>query len=597
MVVSREATGSGRALWNFARRTGGGLLAAVLLLLALLASRPGPDFGRYMHWAAAFLTADISHLASATMSPLGLPVTTWSHGPGAVFALGGRWLTPIVPAEPAAQVIGWLCAIAFWGLLAAAVRRATRGNPAALSLALAVAFVATHAGYYSLAHATESLTLPAVALLACQAIQRRRFSRLDVMFTGFAIATLLIMRSYFALYAIPVLFRLAHDLVRTKPWRFSAQAIVLVSLPITLAALQVGFVQRWTTGSPLASPYAFGDANFRSLDFASPELGAVLLHPWHGLLVYHPWYAAGFVLVLVQGAASRSHRARWFFRTSALAIALNLYVQSAWVMWWMGRGTFGMRGLAPAAVPIAIAFADFLGQRQRRVDGPLVLTLAAALLSSVWSFLLLLRGDSDLFDYASLVELQRQTVSSLFSWIDAGAFAVAFGTLVLVSVRARATASDWLMAVCGGAIGGCAVSWLWAASRPAVSFEGGAMISAGALLVALIGAAAVLVDSMAPHRSTLGLDLGRRWHILVASGIAALFLLVTAQFVPLAISAEHLAASGGLPRDGFRYSNTFQVEEIARGYAEYSQVTGFTDKKSAFAAFLRGNMASRLPAP
>ena len=104
------------------------------------------------------------------------------------------------------------------------------------------------------------------------------------------------------------------------------------------------------TGSLLGSPYSFGDGAFRSLDFARPELAAVLLHPWHGLLTHHPLYAVGFAALIVLIVRVRSLPERLFWLSCAIVIVLHVYSQAAWYVWWLGKQTFGMRGLGVSAV-------------------------------------------------------------------------------------------------------------------------------------------------------------------------------------------------------------------------------------------------------
>ena len=45
-------------------------------------------------------------------------------------------------------------------------------------------------------------------------------------------------------------------------------------------------------------PYVYGGAGFTSVDLWHPELRAVLVHPWHGLLSYHPLYGVAFAAVV-----------------------------------------------------------------------------------------------------------------------------------------------------------------------------------------------------------------------------------------------------------------------------------------------------------
>ncbi len=73
-------------------------------------------------------------------------------------------------------------------------------------------------------------------------------------------------------------------------------------------------------GQPLQSPYAFGDADFRSFDSSCPHLMSVLLDTFHGLFPSHPYVVIGVgCLGALAGKAYASG-------SYAIAVAWGLYV-------------------------------------------------------------------------------------------------------------------------------------------------------------------------------------------------------------------------------------------------------------------------------
>jgi hypothetical protein len=408
-------------------------LAAALTIL--LGSTPGADFGGYVDWAQVFFHGDITLLRSATASPMGVPLSIWSHGPGLLAGTLHFALPTLLTAQTALYLAGWLSALLFWWLACDLILRASRHDVWLSGFGLVLLFVATHAGYYTRSHASESLCFGPLAVLTWLALRRRRLTAEDWIYLGVSVGLLLTLRSYLAVYALPAIVRGLLDIGIRRPRRLFAAA-AFASTPALLGVACVGMVNRWMTGNALRSPYSFGEAGFRSLDWWSPEVWAVIAHPWHGLVSYHPIYLvavpAGAWLLLQRHDAGR----RPVLLAFGVAMIANLYIVAAWFVWWMGTGTFGMRGLAPTALPAALAIVWLVRRSMHAPWAPLI--GAAAVASSAWSFLLVRSGETNLTSYHQLMAHQE--------WSAGGLGSTLVGAIVLGGLAAlrRSSTPRWL---------------------------------------------------------------------------------------------------------------------------------------------------------
>ena len=257
-------------------------------------------------------------------------------------------------------------------------------------------FVGTHLGFYSFSYSTEGFASAFVAAAWAIALSRPQPGVLASAAIGAFAGLLLLVRPYLVLYALPPLWLVVVGLpvARQRLDRRAFVRAVVAAVPVVLAVVESAVVNRWMTGSPFHSPYVYGDFGYQSVDLLHPQIGAVLAHPWRGLLVYHPLYGIAFIALLI--AVWRDGRWRMLWASTAGVVLLHLWVQSAWHIWWLG-GSFGMRGLAPAALPLMVALIAALA---RGIEGSGRITMwlmRASLIACAWSFLLLRHADEDNF--------------------------------------------------------------------------------------------------------------------------------------------------------------------------------------------------------
>jgi hypothetical protein len=363
----------------------------------------------YLEWAQAFgrLDTKVFLATGHTLSPMGVPLTQWSHGPGlmlSVFAaISGQFIQP----DAAALWIGRGLLVIFWWAMFTLLRQAAYMDVQWTVYGVLVGILGTHLGFYSRSFSSETLSQTFLAVMAVWVLLRKRWRILDTLVVGCLASFLVITRLQLAIYAVPLFGVMYYHIWKAKGEQSPWMTVLLVAMPLIplfTGLAQVGLANRWMTGNFLRSPYSFGAGTFRSLDFAHPELAAVLFHPWHGLLSYHPLYLLGFIALVLLIFQSRSRVERLFYIGYVFVIVAHVYLQAAWYAWWLGSLTFGMRGLSIAAVVLVPATVRFMREREgREKSNTLFGTLVLA--ACLWSLPLLLanlRSETEFTTYSDL---------------------------------------------------------------------------------------------------------------------------------------------------------------------------------------------------
>jgi hypothetical protein len=550
------------------------VLLCILFALAVAAPSGGADLGHYLDWASASLTGDIFELQGGILSPLGVPTSQWSPGPGLVFALGKVVLDGLVDVRGGALVIGALASLVFLGAMLLLLVRAASGEGRLVLLGAGAAFLGTHAGYCVQFHSSESLGCAAAALLGVLVTAAPRPLLREGLEWGTVSALLVLLRPQYFVYVAPVLGFGVFRALRAPRGRAGALALFLA--PLLVVGLVNAFSNRWMTGSLLHSPLVFGDPGFRSFAWTRPEILAVLANPYHGLLVYHPLYALGGLAVTVAFVRSRSASERLVWAAVFVGVLAHLYVQSSWYVWWLGTLTFGMRGMSIAGVFLLPALVRALAGVR-----PALQAAWGALISalSVWSFLLLLRRETAFHDFRTILGAQREALG----WLDAlmlstallGALFLAFCLRNEVFRGSNGWASR-ILTLEGLGLGGLAVSYLFSRALRRIEQRG---------LEVLRFEALVLVLALGIASLTL---LVRRRAALGGSALVALTILTASSvlFVHLAVRTEQRIARGTPPPRLFRAVSPVHLGQVREAYLEYLEIPGFKEEKAALQGFL-----------
>jgi hypothetical protein len=338
------------------------------------------------------------------------------------------------------------------------------------------------------------------------------------------------------------------------------------AVPVVLAAIELSMVNRWMTGSPFRSPYVYGDTAYQSVDLLHPQFSAVLVHPWRGLLVYHPLYGIAFVAVLIVWWRNRHWRGLW--GSTVCAVLLHLWVQSAWHIWWLG-GSFGMRGLAPAALPMMVALVATIARSLEGSPREALWWLRVSLVACAWSFVLLLHADGD---------------NLHFTWSE-----LAAARMPAAAAAVAIPGAVWALLTV------CRVRW----NTPPVSTEAGwsglllLAAAAGYLVVRTEGrlSTTLLLIAAASAAGIISFErLFAGWHALLLNAAyvaaVALFAAQAMIFTRLADRTERYLASGSPPPRQFRSVGTVSLDDLRQSYREYITIPGFEDRKEKLLRYL-----------
>jgi hypothetical protein len=568
----------------------GAAVAAVLAAILLVASpSQGPDFGFYLDWSNAALSGDVFRLRGDVASPLGVPLTQWSAGTGLLFALGQLFLGPLAELRDGALAVGSISALVFWGSLLVLLLRAT-SEPALVLFGLGAAFLGTHAGFYSLNHASESLAFGAGTLMVALLTARRSWSLASDAWMGGAAALLVLVRAQHVLYALPALLLSAARSWREPRGIGAARRAVgfgLLLLPSALIVAQTAIVHRWMTGSLLRSPYSFGGEGFTSLDWREPELLAVLANPYHGLLPYHPLYGLGLVALAacIARAPSRDERAVW--AAGFVAVVSHTYLQAAWHVWWLGTLTFGMRGLSLSAIVLVPALVRAVG-RARPGSAWRALWLLTSTFASLWSFLLLSQKYSHFYVWRDLLAAQARAAQSLLEPSAAAPLLSGIALVGLVAAVCRAGALHRSALGPAALLAGLSVGYLLSRAlrrwtRRGALEELRVEVLVLALLILLCALVALEMWRLRTRRIAAAIEGGAGW-AAIASLVASVGL-----FASLAVKTERRIAARIPPPREFRAVSSVVLDQVREAYYEYGPIPGFDAKKDGLLRYLRAN--------
>lgn len=378
-----------------------------LFAFAALVSRKGPDYAHYYDWSRAAATGDIFSLRGEQISPSGAPMSQWSHGPGFLLGFSTICTFGAVSEGASARISVGAAFLCIW-LSLFGIAQKIAGSAREAVLYCSVAFLATHAGFYSLLLSSELFSLAALAALVYFIILTNERGLWRFAGGGAAAGILITTRPQLFLYAF-----VGFAILLFQYWRSPGRGrftfpigAALLCTPIAICAWQVAATREWMTGSALKSPYLFGDESFKGVDLTNPKLMETLFHPWHGLLLYHPIYIIAFGLLVI-AAWRAAGAARAFLCAAAAALLVHLYHQASWYCWWLGLGSFGGRGMAAASIVLF----PFLVRPRAGVIYKSIVGFCC-----VWSGALLWQGNSNYFTYGEFMKNWFLIFYDLYGW-------------------------------------------------------------------------------------------------------------------------------------------------------------------------------------
>ena len=569
LPVQQRLSNSGKAL----------VLAAFAIAAVFLweTHREGPDFGHYFEWAQAARSQDIFELHADVLSRGGVPFNLAAAAPGMLFATTYQAARRWMEFRTAAYFTGWAAAMLFWVCAFAALRAIGRGSLALAAFGAGALFVGTHAGFYSFTYSSEVFASAFIAATWAIALCGRR-GFLESAAVGAVAGLLLLVRPYLVLYALAPLWLVivgppdvGSGFSRIAEWRRLDRGTVIrlfaAAVPLVLAVIEVAVVNRWMTGSWFRPPYVYGGFGFQSMDLLHPQIGVVLAHPWRGLLVYHPLYGIAFLALLI--GAWRSGPWRLLWAATVGVVLIHLWVQSAWHIWWLG-GSFGMRGLAPAALPLVLALVALQAQDIGRPWRPAIWWVRVSLVACAWSFLLMLRVAED-NPYLTWSELMAGRAPA----------AVATGVLAALWVVVELCRARWNAPGERAEIAGTGLLLLGASTGYLISrTHGPPSTTLFLLFIAAVAAVCVFFAERLPGWN------GAVALRVVCAAAVVLFAAQTMTFARLSARTERYLSSGAPPPRQFRSVGAVPLDDLRQNYVEYTNIPGFADRKRKLREYL-----------
>jgi hypothetical protein len=520
---------------------------------------------------------------------MGVPLSQWSHGTGLLFAAGTLALVGSVPIEASAIIVGWLATLVFWWAMLKLLLYAAKNDPLLAFFGAGATFLGTHAGFYSHAIATETMTYALSAVLALLVIKPpQKWRARDIFLAGTAAGLLIAIRSLLVIYALPALAVTGLHINRAGKNKSATQKALsfsLLLLPVAVALLQIALTNRWMTGSFAHSPYAFGSESFHSFDWTRPLFLTVVSHPWHGWLSYHPLYAIGFAALIVLFTWEPTRAARLAYVTIGVVVLTNLYVQAAWYSWWLGAA-FGLRGMSVTAVVLMPLLIRVISASRDRSPIASRIWIMLAIGACLWSYLLLLRGKSSFYTYEDLLLAQRLALPPLLDSLmllslgTAAAITISFVYGILSSRQQASTGLfvRWAAILLGTLVDSYLLSRLF--QYPFAHILGFSMLAIA------IAAAAYVVQRGSQRGTWKGMHLGGWVASVAAWGMIGIYAIMLILFANLALRTEQHIARNTPPSRTFAYTSSIALEEVRYTYLEYQHVPGFDDRKAALREFL-----------
>src|SRR3989475_10073813 len=233
-------------------------VAAVIAVATIGRAHIGADFFDYLEWTKAFLTADVTQISSAVVSPEGYPLTQYHPGTGALFALP-KLVAPGRPGPVQASLAAGAATLVLWTCIAALIARAAGGRADIVLLGIPLLFIATHAGYQSTAIASELLSLALMAvLLVTMNLGSEETAPFSILVFGCAAGLLIGVRANLAPYVAAGALVYFRRILRAPVTRArKGYLVVLVIVPVAAGCAPGLAGRHWVAGSWAGSTLFF----------------------------------------------------------------------------------------------------------------------------------------------------------------------------------------------------------------------------------------------------------------------------------------------------------------------------------------------------
>jgi len=547
-----------------------------------MAASGGADFGKYLDWCRVFVKGDISTLARGTLTPMKVPLSQWSFGSGLIFSVGSYFFKSHTAG---ALSVGWVFNAVFWWAFIGILSYVAKQKTDLVLLGICIAFLGSPLGFYSSVYSSESLSYACLAVMGYWVLTKEHLSVIDCFLVGCLASLLIMIRSQLLIYDFAVFAMLSRSIVTSMRQRGTTRHAVLkrfaaVSFPIFVGCVAVAIVNRWMTGSFFGSTYDFGGNTFKSMDFKKPEIAAVLVHSWHGLFSYHPLLFVEFLTLVGLIAKLRFRYEKALVSLLVCIILAHVYVHASWYCWWLGTGTFGMRGLGIATIVLVPALIYYMSDESSFTSSLWFYLLI--LLGCCWSYPLLLQGCTNFYTHGQLVEHGATKIAMLF----ASRFSLYLMLVVVIGGLTRPIETK----LPTYKYFSCLILFYLVVfyQLSVMDTELGSEV-----LISIELATVICVPFFVSQ--VVDINLTKNRLALVDRPVAYFFISVFCfclfRFIILALNTETNIACGKIQYptsnlDEVKYISSINISEVEASYNEYLNVPGFSGKKAALAGYI-----------
>lgn len=384
----------------------------ILILCLLLLSGGGADHVEYLRWAEYFYTFDIGVFDELNKygiglhkSKNGLPLTSWSYGPG-IFTAFINKIFFFIEKDIAIKISSLLVTILNLLLLSKILdqKKIYRLNKLFLICAFILLFPG---GFYINKESTETWTifLTLFSFFLIEDKNKQNFF-INLFIIGICFYFLLLVKIPNIFICIFLFFNLIVNNFKNKNTnKIFSKKIIYISLLIffpLLAIILISVYQNIVFNNFFTNAYSFGDESISSFSIKNFKLNEVLFSTWHGLFFYHPFYVIiNFYLFYLLFRNKLEIKIYILTLIHFFLIISQILIQSSWSFWWMGTGTYGSRGFSGVSVVTFYIFISLINKYQNiRINNILIFF---SIILIIWNTFLFYFGETNFVNFESFV--------------------------------------------------------------------------------------------------------------------------------------------------------------------------------------------------
>lgn len=394
----------------------------ILLVCLCLVSGGGADYYEYLRWADYFNTFDVRvfdklniHGLGLHKSKNGLPMSSWSYGPG-IFTAFINKIFFFLNKDISIKISNIFLASINLFLLSKILEQKKIYNLNKLFL-ICLFILFFPGGFYINKGTSESWTV-LLSLISIYFIEdKEKKFYINFLIIGFCFYFLLLIK----LPNIFICFFLFINLIvnNLKNWKKNkifSKKLVYIYFLVFFFILPIGLIltyQNIVFGDYFTNAYSFGDENIKSFDIKNFKIKEVLFSTWHGLFFYHPLY-----IILNYSLFYFFLKKKLDFKIYILLLIYfflifsQILIQASWSFWWMGTGTYGSRGFSGVSVITFYLLLLTINNYKTIKNNYTIIFFLIAL--TIWNVFLFYLGETNFINLNSFINKVTRSASVIF---------------------------------------------------------------------------------------------------------------------------------------------------------------------------------------